>query len=908
LQKTKLQSYYILKFSSAYLKKHNFQINIDLSKARKNNLLVSLGDSQLLRFIRKIKNQEIDTEDINDLFKERKLLKLKSDSTKNRSRLIEIGEVVDSNLFVPELVSIVFSDNRHYQKIMEQGGFTVNGRKMTHLLASAGMIRKNTVLFVDDSIKKSLLQMLNVDRNEDVKLVPAKFGSYLSLASSATHRLSNVNFCVVPDCEINRLHKIDFVTEVENGDDIVEERDEQIPFNLWDGMGLISYEQSALWSMELGISHIPSTWCVRNAFTKGMLVTFPFHEFATKIAKQFIIKDVWGNDVDIRNVEVLVSASMFKLWSSFESQLDYEEKCKKYDWGWGVSRYNPETDKDHTTSNYQFIQALNLNDEQIESLCSETLKFFENTIGKDVRYTLLYLLGELSNNEDISEKWYYSTDDVIVKALILNNKLIDDPYIQKRIEYSLNKKIRETYIGSIFINGNYQAMVSDPYGMCEHIFGMEVKGLLKDSEYYSSYWNKKSIDKVSACRSPLTHYTENNILNLKNREELNYWYRYIKSGIIYNIHGTDTLTHGGSDWDFDICMTTSNQEFIDGAQPGLPITCNKKSASKVKITEDEVYLADLKGFGTKVGFLTNLSTSFYALLPMFEKGTKEYETLFTRLKLARIQQERIIDSAKGIIVKNIPEFWSKWKKIKPDMSEDESEQIRINNKIIADKRPYFMKWLYPEYMRKFRRFEETYENISMSKFHLTMRQLQDKNDKNEKEQTVVKNYFRYHPFILSDCLMNCVCRYMESKVREIRLCVGKDDFDCSVLMDSDVEISEDKLSKMLKIFEQYKYGKKTKIGLEKYENFGQFVKEMQKKAYKEVSSNAVELANLSVHINYKMFPKSNKDFCWHVFGEDILKNVYKNRQENVLVPAACETGDIEYLGKRYMMTNAEINY
>jgi hypothetical protein len=355
-------------------------------------------------------------------------------------------------------------------------------------------------------------------------------------------------------------------------------------------------------------------------------------------------------------------------------------------------------------------------------------------------------------------------------------------------------------------------------------------------------------------------------------------------------------------------MTTSNQEFIDGAQPGLPITCDKKSASKIKIIDEELYLADSSGFNTKVGYLTNLSTSFYALLPQFQEGTKEYDTLFTRLKLARIQQERIIDSAKGIIVKEIPEFWSKWKKIKSDTPKEEVEEIELNNKIVADKRPYFMKWLYPEYMRKYKKFEDTYSNFSIAKFRLTIDQLLKKGNHTEQESGVIRDYKRYHPFILSNCLMNRVCQYMEEKIKEIKEETGKSNFDYSVLLDSDFEVTDDKLSKMIQLFERYKYAKKSKIGMDKYENFEQFILQIRNQAYKEISSSGVELANLSVCINYKIFPKSNKDFCWNVFGEEILKNVYKNKQDKVLVPVACETGDIEYLGKRYVMTDAKIDY
>jgi len=67
--------------------------------------------------------------------------------------------------------------------------------------------------------------------------------------------------------------------------------------------------------------------------------------------------------------------------------------------------------------------------------------------------------------------------------------------------------------------------------------------LLKEFEHYSYYWNKQYINKVVACRAPLTYTSEVNILNLKNTEEIQKWFEYITTGIIYNCHGNDVLLH-----------------------------------------------------------------------------------------------------------------------------------------------------------------------------------------------------------------------------------------------------------------------------------------------------------------------------------------------------------------------------
>ena len=107
----------------------------------------------------------------------------------------------------------------------------------------------------------------------------------------------------------------------------------------------------------------------------------------------------------------------------------------------------------------------------------------------------------------------------------------------------LNAKIQESYIGKLLVDGNFQTMLSDPYALCEHIYGMEVNGLLKEKEHYSQYWNNRDVEKVVAMRAPLTWRSEANILNFQNNSKVNDWYQYLYSGIIYNVWGVDCMLH-----------------------------------------------------------------------------------------------------------------------------------------------------------------------------------------------------------------------------------------------------------------------------------------------------------------------------------------------------------------------------
>ena len=116
-------------------------------------------------------------------------------------------------------------------------------------------------------------------------------------------------------------------------------------------------------------------------------------------------------------------------------------------------------------------------------------------------------------------------------------------------------------------------------------------------------------------------------------------------------------------YDGDIICLTDQKDIINGAYGGLPIMYETKKAPECNIVESELYKADMNGFNTKVGFLTNLSTTMYAMLPMFEENSKEYNEIIRRLKQCRKEQGAIIDATTGLVIRSIPSHWTNWSKI-----------------------------------------------------------------------------------------------------------------------------------------------------------------------------------------------------------------------------------------------------
>lgn len=899
----KLQQYYILKLSTNFIKRKNYNLELSLSRARKNGQCVSIGDSQMLRSLRFLKNQEFDQDFLNGLLIERKRIRKKKSSQINISRLVELEKQIDGILYVPEIISIFVENVKDYQ-YLGKNGFYLNSKKYVRFLCGAGQARRNNVLFISEDYEFKLKSILNNDR-KDIEIVPAKFNAYFSLASSATLPVSDPYFAVVPDYEVIRSENVDYITEHKNEDDSIEEKKMDIEFNLWDGQGIISPKQARIWSEELELDYIPSYFIVRSNFIKGMLCVIDFHEFSEEIGNHYIT-DVWGDKINVRDMDIILTQSQFKLWNAFDSSSDFVHKCRKNHLGWGISRVTPKEEKKYTNLNYQFIQALNIDQNQIESLSKKTIEYFKNILQGDIYQTIIYLLGNSLGHFDSS--YFDKSQDNIAKSLILNNKLIDDPFIKSYLRKSLNKKIKESYIGNLIVEGQYTMMVSDPFAFLQYLFNLPIGGLLKKNEYYSSYWINKKVNTIAALRAPLTWRSEVNILNLKESEDINHWYAYLNNCVVYNVHGVDGLIQGGSDFDGDIICLTNSQEVIEGAYGGLPIYYSSEKAQKTTIKEDELYLVDSNGFDSKVGFVTNCGTTAYSLLTEFDKNSLEYKETINRLKRFRKEQGAIIDGVKGLVVKPFPVHWTKWKRVDESLNDEEKEKLEFSNKIVINKRPLFMRWVYSSYNRKYEVYNKKWDADARMKLDKRLTDILENNDKTTEENDFLLEYFKYHPFIDNSCTMNKVCKFLEKEIKIINCNLKnlKTNKNIKILKNNSIPSDADKIKKMENLYKKYRGEKlnfreiRNSDGKNLFKTIDQFNRFIRQEA-NAISSNSSELANLAVDICYVAHESDNKQFAWFVFGDDIVKNIYENRQEKCYIPKENLNGNIEFLGNKYSL-------
>ena len=133
-----------------------------------------------------------------------------------------------------------------------------------------------------------------------------------------------------------------------------------------------------------------------------------------------------------------------------------------------------------------------MTDKDIEDFCRETVEDIKGVLGENAGKALLFARGEkVRGKEDLD-----STEQDWVRALAINGKMINDPYVKQKLYKMIEKKINDAKKGTIQIDGNYCIICGDLYALCQTMYGLEPTGLLGYGEFYSQYWMDKGRKEV----------------------------------------------------------------------------------------------------------------------------------------------------------------------------------------------------------------------------------------------------------------------------------------------------------------------------------------------------------------------------------------------------------------------------
>lgn len=909
IAKQKSYHKFIYKLNSTFLENANWNLTLPLTKAIENGkYIIFLNDSQILRWIDEINQTQENDQQAKNIKKQIKEIKKLPTSKTTKNKISNLYNQLYHLQYQPDYVYIIMDKKKHYDRANK--GFFINNIKYRRLLGTNGGVKKSTITYVNEKIYDEIKQRIDNGRNKKKELVPAKLESYQGLVCSSSIPVSMPKgIIVVKDCIVHFKDNVILLDDSSQGEpklSYIENYD--IEYIDSDGYGLMlpSYSKKINGELNKNYTSAISGVNIRYAWSKGMLFTFDYIDFANKIANSnYIIQDAWGDWRDIRESEVILTTSMLKLWDSYDSWEDFYKNCIKNHYQFSVAKTTPDKLEHVRNTNYQFLQSYDLSNKEIEKLCQPTIDEIKDVLGMDYRKSIAFLNGTHLNENTID-----NIENNYIKALMIDKRMIHDPFVIEKIYSMIKKKISMAAKGSIKMNGNFAIVCGDPYSLAQSIFGLPITGLLKSGQVYHKYWIDKQVNEICCFRAPMTCHNNIRKVQVVSNEAMNYWYQYITTGMILNSWDTMCDAMNGQDKDSDADFTTNNAILIKNTLNSPTIMCIQRKATKNIITESDLIKANKLGFGDEIGVTTNHITNMFEKQSHFDKNSKEYKVLDYRIKCGQLYQQNSIDKVKGIISKPMPKYWydKRQLKIKPEDTNIIKQEKEFNLRIVADKKPYFMKHIYPNLNTAYNKYIKNVNKKCIRMFQISIQELIKKVDKNSEETRFIDYYYKFLPLSLGNCTVNRICWLIENTFNNyLSYPPQKYEFDYSILK-SEISYSQKNFKLIFKIYEDYLKEVKhfhsnlqnSMINKDEIEICRQQFINIFKYKCEKVCSNENELCNIVLDICYKT--KKSKQFAWDICGDVIINNLLKKNNNMIWYPEVVETnGEFKFDGVEFVM-------
>jgi hypothetical protein len=551
--------------------KHKKYVSERIGKL-KNKLYIKLNENKNIRTLRV------------DSLKKNNVISL-FDSVLTRTLGIETNSLSEDIIVV----------QAYYFQVLEnliKSGFMHNGEKYTYCTSSAGQIRTKKSVFIKESIweqhKNSFMCGLTIeDINNQGGVNINKFQAYLALSNSATDEWKDFDIhrtIVVDDLETNVNSLVDYIDH--NTYEIIRQQMD-IPITHSDGCGVILLRKSK------------KAFMVRLPWVKGLLVPFPYDEFAEE-HRSFIVKDIYGKEWDIKkdNIEVIFTKSQFKMYKYYKDWSDYKEKFIKHNCQ--AAKLNEEDISGDAKLNYQMLQTLtDITDEELEDICESTNDDIL-MIGSD-KETMLRTLGVTETN---LHKNYFQ------QALTIYPELLNDEHSKQVIKDKKKSLVKDAKAGKLNVNGKYTFIIPDLYAACEKWFLGEEKpnGLLPDGKVYCNIFDEGKVDILRSPHLYREHGIRENIIN----EKLSKW--FITHGVYTSIF--DPISKMLQfDNDGDKALVIQDETIVNVAERNMqgivPLYYEMAKAPAEQVNNEDIYKSLIMAYKANIGEISNNITKIW---------------------------------------------------------------------------------------------------------------------------------------------------------------------------------------------------------------------------------------------------------------------------------------------------------
>lgn len=764
--------------------------------------------------------------------------------------------------------------------------------KFVHLISNASHIRSQKALFVSKKLFAAIDEILRCGVAPDTRTkYISKWTSYYGLQASNSVAVTMPRCTVIPDLYLD----VDDIFDVVRQDykkgyheeskeidkfqyDVAKNIERNIKTCPFDGSGIVDVDIAEQWAEDLGLDYVPGSFQIRLCGVKGCLFVMPVKDFVGKISKTGKITDIDGNVQDYNNGDfnVILTESMFK-YKKFYSEKDKVAQWKRefhkpvygYERTFNICSFasKPENLKDELLTAYQPLQTmdelLDMDSEErmkrLDSLCGrtvETVKAMYSDIFSFLKHIGIDEEGE-TNKESV--KPYY-------RALAVNHSLCNDKYVRMKMERTLETIKEKTYVGKLYMDGNYTVVGSDPFALLQHAFGLKVTGLLDRDEIYSDYWNKRNVHRVNIWRNPHI-FREHWIGKCIDNDKTSEWLKYLNANIIVSVWDTNLLRCNSADTDGDTLASVKNDILENEVEKILKagkartiypdLLCDREENKIVEVCISDtkaIIESEIRGFDNDIGQVINKISELW--------GEKQNETTQKYIKILSVVGSLVIDFVKTGVKVPVPK--------------DIIAYIK-QNRILKLR---FM--MYLPNNKKERKKEE--------KARLAYDRAKDKAE--AENETFTKEFVSR--FSDKDCTMNIIMKYMKEKLDGLDITMDAPEFDYQTLIKSR-DRNLDKKTQYVKIRELFKGYVREQKGISderkkdehKYAKIKEEYDMIYKAFYDKCRNELLCVANekgkvctksmildcciICCYTEFKEENYSHFDLLWNLFPEELVK-------------------------------------
>lgn len=243
----------------------------------------------------------------------------------------------------------------------------------------------------------------------------------------------------------------------------------------------------------------------------------------------------------------------------------------------------------------------------------------------------------------------------------------------------------------------------------------------------------------------------------------------------------------------------------------------------------------------------------------------------------------------------------------------DDDERRFYKAIIAEKKPYFMKYVYPSLSKQYSAYIRSTNKNAMREYGLSVEEMLalPVSELTDSQFEFLQRYKRHMPVGVGDCVMNRICRMIEREFDgylqsyradnpfDYSIIKGGADYSAShfngirLLMNEYDNVLRDKMAEMNadKVSDDDKHSTMNMID-------ERFFAECAK-----ICPDEEELCEIVVDLCYQK--EKTKQFAWKMCGSTIIKNLL-SKNGSISFPTKDEEGDIIWKSEKFSVASVPV--